>query len=177
MMPLKITWVCEPHDSPSFHLGPNQRFIDEIGRHTGVTVPRVSGRLCDVAPDEGFILLSASHPGESLAACATELQQKLAARMVPLDVSRSRIFDRVLEGLSVPAAVDSVSHLEWSQAAPDVTGARGPYGLRSIGTTLGAPCGDGVEGSRNYCYLTSATHQGLPHLLADFLIALHKTTT
>jgi len=178
MISIPITWVYEPPELPP---GPDSvrpeyyaRFIEELGRHAGVTIPLVQGLLRDVAPAEGLIVLNPSaHPKLVLDACAPEMRAQLASRLVPISGSRIRIFESLLEPLSVPAAVDAMTLLEWKTEDPATPGARGPYGLRDIGHLVGASCLE-FESAR-YCYLSSPTHHGLPHLLADYLAAYART--
>jgi len=178
MISIPVTWVYEPPRLPPapMHVGPEHyaRFIEEVGHHAGVSIPLVRGFLRDVAPGEGFILLKAStHPKLVLDECAPERRAELASRLVPIVGDRTRIFENLLEPLSVPAAVDGMTLLEWKVADPVKPGARGPYGLRDIGHLVGASCLE-FESAR-YCYLSSPTHQGLPHLLADYLAAYART--
>jgi len=144
-MSIPITWVYEPPRLPPapMQVGPEHyaRFIEEVGRHAGVSVPLVHGFLRDVAPEEGFILLEAStHPKLVLDEFPPEKRAALAVRLVPMVISRTRIFESLLEPLSVPAAVDSMTLQEWRIADPATPGARGPYGLRDIGHLVGASC-------------------------------------
>jgi hypothetical protein len=183
MSHIKLTWVFEAHGSPSFNMGKDQEFIDEIGRYAGVDVAMKEGALKDVAPSEGFILLSSFHPQLAIDAVDPLLRPDVASRTIPLDVSPSRIFTRILEGLRVPAAVDTASYLRWKASDRHTLGAFGPYGLRKVASLVGASCVSSHIGSSgkspdqvdsvNYCYLHSPSHYGVTHLLADFLIRLH----
>jgi hypothetical protein len=183
MIHMKITWVVEPNESPAFNMGRDQIFIDEIGRHAGVFVEQKEGALGDVAPREGYILLSSFHPQLALDSIDPVLRPEIASRTIPLDVSPSRIFSRILEGLGVPAAVDTASYLRWKASDRHSLGAFGPYGLKKVAARVGATCisshvGNGGEppaqtDSANYCYLHSSTHYGMTHLLADYLLHLH----
>jgi len=144
--------------------------VDEIGRFAGVSIPMVEGFLREVTPPEGIILLNGS--ADTLLVldeCAAEGRLDLARRLVPLGEGQIRIFEKLLEPLSLPAAVDWVTHGEWEHADPDKPGAYGPYGRRDIAQLVGATCL--MYESERYCYLHSPTHHGLPHLLADYLTA------
>jgi len=175
MTSVHITWVYEPTRSSDQSMLSSQHyapFIEQVGRYADVSIPLVQGFLRDVAPPEGIILLASSaHPKLVLDECAAEKQANLASRLVPIDESRIRIFDNLLEPLSIPAAVDGMTLHEWESGA-GYPGARGPYGLRDIGRLVGASCL--LFESARYCYLQSPTHRGLPHLLADYLIAYAK---
>ena len=174
MIAVPITWVYVPPLRPpdAMSSGPERYagLIAEIGRFAEVSIPMVQGPLWSVAPLQGIILMSgASHPVVAINECAPERRIDLARRLVPIDVGRTRVFEELLEPLSLPAAVDSMTHLEWEGADPNKPGARGPYGLREIGRLVGASCL--LFESERYCYLHSPTHHGLPHLLADYLTA------
>ena len=90
-----------------------------------------------------------------------------ARRLVALGESRVAVFDELLEPLSIAAAVDTMTFMEWRGDSTTARDTRGPYGRRDIGALVGAsPL---IYKSERYCYLHSKTHHGLPHLLADYL--------
>jgi hypothetical protein len=171
--PLTITWVYFADDTrSSLRLGVDEDdgFVGELARYAGVEIPLVKGRLCDVAPDDGFILwnvhgLDAAYGLEECGDRAAEI----ASRLVTIDASTSRIF-RALEHLHIAAAIDSFSHLAWKEG----DSAKGLYGRRDIAAQIGATC-DEKEASENYGYLTRVAPGGLPQLLADYLVALTQT--
>ena len=176
---LRICWIREPEESPRFHMADDEAFVRAVSDHAGVAIERIDGRLCDHIPAHGFVLLHSADPHEALAACAPAQRAGTSARIVLLDVSRSRIFSSVLESLRVAAALDYASHLAWARgrsARPDGE-ACGLYGLRSVGTAIGATCDPSMGASENYGFLISAAHEGLPHLLADYLAALDVSAT
>jgi hypothetical protein len=170
MTTFQITFISEPRLPCDYPVaGPEQYdpFLAAVERHLGSAVDRRYGFLRDVAPSTGIILLDGSaHPETVLKECAANGLGELALRTVPLGVSKTRIFENVLERLEVPAAVDGFSHASWN---PDEIGAYGPYGLRDIAPHIGACCA--LYESPRYCYLQSDTHYGLPHLLVDYLRA------
>jgi hypothetical protein len=179
MIPMHLTFVYEPPriTQPTNSSGPERytRFIEDLGRHAGISVAYREGVFRDVAPDQGFILLhTTGDPAMVLSECAPERRAEYASRLVPVGVDRTKIFDRVLENLSLPAAVDALTFFEWETRDPAHTGARGPHGLSELAPQIGARCL--LFKSARYCYLASDTHEGLPHLLADYLLALHRTT-
>jgi len=127
--------------------------------------------LKDLRSDADFVLLSASiAPSLALAECAPQDQTELATKLVPLQVSGTRIFE-MLETLTLPAAVPSLAMAEWQGSRHEEDGASGLYGLKEIGRAAGASCVD-LFTSQHYCYLESSSHRGLPHLLSDYLRAL-----
>jgi len=157
----------------------DEAFVRAVADHAGVAIERIDGRLCDHVPAHGFVLLHSADVHVSLAACARAHRDGIAGRIVALDVSRSRIFSRVLESLRLAAAVDAASHLAWSRA-PAARADRescGLYGLRSVASAIGATCAHSAEASENYCFLTSAAHENLPHLVASYLVALASSNS
>ena len=171
MIRVPITWVDEPSrpELESDAAVPERLlpFVEAVGREAGVTIQCVTGFLREVAPANGIVLLNASaHPTVVLDECGPDVREDLARRLVPITIDRHRIFETILEELSVAAAVDGLSLAEWS-VSQGRTGAWGPHGLRDIGALVGARCV--LYESARYCYLQSATHNGLPHLLADYL--------
>jgi hypothetical protein len=171
MRPMTITWVYEPHDSPMFHLGRDRRFVEEVGNRAGLAIPLLEGPLRDVAPTEGFILLNSFRATDSLMECASAGRHDLAERVIAIDASRSRIFENTLEPWSMAGAVDATSHAQWSQPGRSA-GTPGLYGLRRIAPEIGSIL-EG-DGSARYAYLVDPARE-LPHLLADYLAALHRS--
>lgn len=132
--------------------------------------------LKDLHAEADFVLLSASiAPSLALAECALEHQMEWARQLVPLQVSRTGIFE-MLEKLSLPAAITSLAITEWEASQGSDPGASGLYGQREIGCVAGASCVS-LFASERYCYLESKAHQGLPHLLADYLRAWARPRT
>jgi hypothetical protein len=177
MKPLTITWMYHADDIESslrINAGRDAQFVLEVARHTGVAIPLVERKLCEAAPAEGFVLWNVHglDPSYGLRECSERVAE-LAPRLVALDASTSRIF-RLLELMHMAAAIDPISHLVWKNANKDDNRPQGLYGQREIAARIGARCAD-KGGSENYCYLTSANGEGLPKLLADYLIALHQT--
>ena len=175
---LKICFVREPERFPvpaGLQAGTLDffvPFVDAVARQAGVEVPRLEGFLRDVVPPDGFILFDGSAE-VSLQECAPERRDSLAARMVPLDAPTSRVCTW-LESFSVPAAITEIgTWLTNSCRAPESRrpGAHGLYGIRDIGARIGALVGPGpaLFHSAHYNYLASPTHDGLPHLLVDYL--------
>jgi hypothetical protein len=131
--------------------------------------------LRDALPLDGFIILrSLNHVALSLAECDPAQRAEVAARLVPIQVSGTRIFERILENLSVAAAIDGMSYQEWQGRDPAKQTAHGLYGLHQIGQLAGGECVSLFQSER-YCYLQSFAHFGLPHLLADYLAALERS--
>ena len=179
MIELSLRWIREPNESPRINLAHDEAFVRAVANHAGVAIEPIHGRLCDHVPADGFVLLHSADLHVALAACAPADRVSIAARIVALDVSRSRIFSRVLEGLRLAAAVDYASHLAWSREPSSLANSEacGLYGLRSIASAIGATCDSSAGTSENYCFLNSAAHEGLPHLLADYLSALASSDT
>jgi len=146
------------------------RFVNELEHHAGIQISRVHGLLRDVAPPNGIVLFDGSADVEiALGECSPGVRADLQARIIPIGATRVRILDNLLEPLSLLAAIDGLSFWEWDTDEPGTKGARGLYGLRELGASVGARCA--VFESARYCYLQSEAHDGLPHLLADYLRA------
>lgn len=168
-----MTFVFEPPRlSDAFGTSPERRsrFIDALGRHSGVPVAVTEAPLREAMQRDGFILANAESL-VSLSELAEEERSALAPRFVAVGVSRPRIFQRVLEPLQIAAAVDGMTLFEWEEERPETVGARGPHGRKDVAAKIGATCL--LFESQHYCYLASESHHGLPHLLADYLAALH----
>ena len=168
-----ITLVYEPPRLPPTPMrsGPERfaGFLDELSRYAGA-VRVIEGRLSEVAPAAGFVLLAGGvHPAMALDECSPEQRLDLATRLVPLGTSQKGIF-ALLEEWLLPAAVENLALVEWEAAEQDEIGARGLYGRRDVGQRAGASCVE-LFSSAHYCYLQSVKHHGLPHLLVDYLSA------
>ncbi len=180
MTKLRITWVYDAADdgrAPRVNLGRDEQLINEIGRCAGISIPFVEGRLPDVGPQDGFILWNAhgrdlAEPfAADTAERAASLVDRFANRLIQIDASTSRIFIG-LERLCIAAAIDVESHRHWARGAS--SRAQGIYGRRETAEAIGAVCDDQRHGSEHYCYIVSDRHDGLPHLLADYLSALNR---
>lgn len=141
-----------------------ERFLKEVERHASCTIG-LTEELQE-APESDFIVFAGADLRATLQRYSAGDQVAFSRRLVPMNASSSDIFEGLLEPLSLPAAIDSMSFAGWHLGQ---TGARGLHGLRSIGSTIGASCL--VFQSENYCYFKSERHQGLPHLLVDYLNA------
>lgn len=172
---LRIAYVDEaPGPFPSEDdLGPKYlRFISELEQHLGIRAERF--RKVEEALGFDFILLSGADVGNVLRRLADDIGDRFKQRVIPLNASRSKIFERLLEPYKIPAAVDTLSLIEdWMLVTESGLTARALYGLRDIGILIGASCFVFPQ-SEHYCNLQSKTHQGLPHLLASYLSMLHS---
>jgi hypothetical protein len=169
MTSLSVAFV---YQSPAAHPGQGMavysRFVAELGQHAASPL-ETFGRLHEV-PESAFIIFAGDDARATLESYPVDQRPSIAARLIPINASRPRIFERLLEPLSIPGAIDSMSLLEWEMQNSSTKGTRGLYGLREIGNAAGAECR--LFESKHYCFLQSATHTGLPHLLADYLLAL-----
>lgn len=176
-MRLEITYVHEPRRTQShpYPIPPvrYECFLDALGDYAGSKVIRRTGYLKDVAATvDGFILLNATiHPKAVLEECPAELRERLAARLVPIELTQQKICEAVLDPLSLAAGIDSLALFDWELGYWGRSAYRntGFYGHHEIGRRLGFNC---MLGSLRYSYLTSSRHAGLPHLLVDYLRAL-----
>jgi hypothetical protein len=171
MTHLAITFVYQwtrdlPHRDVSA-AKEHARFIKELAGCAGCSIQTIE-QLSD-APASDFIVFAGADARVSLSECPIEQQSSIARRLVPINASRSGIFNKLLEPLSLPAAIDGLSMMEWKVGDPNQHGTRGLHGLREVGRLAGASCL--LFQSERYCFLESSTHRGLPHLLADYLTA------
>jgi hypothetical protein len=174
MNSLHITFVfqwtpCMPH-RPVSAAKQHARFIDELAHHAGSSIQTIE-QLRD-APESDFIVFGGADARVSLNECPIEQQASISRRLVPINASRSGLLETVLEPLSLPAAIDDLSMVEWQMWEPYNVGTRGLHGLREVGKLVNASCL--LFESERYCFLESSTHRGLPHLLADYLIAYQQ---
>jgi hypothetical protein len=124
------------------------------------------------APADTYVLFAASGDlSRSLAECGPDLAARLAPRVVLLDVSWQKALEQ-LEQHRLAGAVDSLRLSEW--LAPS-SNCAGPFGLRYLAQPLGASCAPlPALRSAHYCLLQSQQHRGMPHLLADYLVAYDR---
>lgn len=174
-----LSFVIEPERFPlpsdlkrGMHLDTHQLFVDAIANHARAEIPRIEGFLRDVAPADGFILFAGSAE-VSLKECSAERRATLLSRMVLLGGLPSRAC-QWLESFSMPAAVSEIGSWLTDSRLPleeRSRGAHGLYGIRDVGARIGALDGPGprLYHSSRYSYLSSPTHDGLPHLLVDYL--------
>lgn len=171
MTPLAITFVYQrTRDMPHRDISAAKeyaRFIDELAGHAACPIQTIE-HLRE-APGSDLIVFAGADVRVSLNECPIDEQPTIARRLIPINASRPKIFETLLEPLSLAAAIDDMSMLEWKLRAPEQTGTRGLHGLRDVGKSVGADCL--IFQSERYCFLESSTHRGLPHLLADYLSA------
>lgn len=171
MTPLAITFVYQwTRDMSHRDISAAQeyaRFIDELGGHAASPIQTIE-QLRE-APTSDFIVFAGADVRVSLNECPIDQQPSIARRLIPINASRPRIFETLLEPLSLAAAIDDLSMLEWKIRKPEQAGTRGLHGLREVANSVGASCL--IFQSARYCFLESSTHRGLPHLLADYLSA------
>lgn len=168
MTSLSLTFVCHPFGPTLMSSGPERYmpFVDAVGRYGGQSVPFIQASLRDAAPTSGFVLFAGANVKAALEECPLARRSELASRLIPIDASRTRILERLLEPLSLAAAIDDMSLREW-ETQTERLGASGLFGLQDVGKRVGAE--SLLYESERYCYLRSPTHHGLPHLLVDYL--------
>ena len=171
MSPLLITFVYQrARELPQRDISAaneHARFIEELADAAKCQISTIE-QLSD-APASHFIVFAGADARATLSECAADKQESIARRLVPINASRPKIFEKLLEPLSVAAAIDGMSMMEWKLGNPHQAGTRGLYGLRDVGKVVGASCL--VFQSERYCFLESSAHPGLPQLLADYLAA------
>ena len=141
--------------------------VEALGNYAGAPVGRVP-HLGAAEPGGFFLVPAIQDLAGLLAGCGPELAAALRPRLItfssgPADAVLAAELDRVA------GVVDRLGVLEW--AGQQGTGwARGPAGLRRLAEAAGAGCTPLFRGE-DYCMLVSEAHDGLPHLLADYLRA------
>jgi hypothetical protein len=170
MSELKVLWVNEPRRESAKTSGDllydPERFASKLAGHLGA-LSRRDGWLRDIDLDETLIVLA---PSDSPTWAASEVSPQVAARTVVLGASTPHLCDKLLEPYSLAGAIDTFSLL--GDRRRERLGAQGLYALREPGLATGAKAGP--FRSARYCVLTSTIHDGLPHLLADYLQALWR---
>ena len=158
--PLSITMVADG----TLPLPEYRALATALEPHTHSPVRWVDGTLADL-DDDGFVVLVTVRDVESaLTDAGPERATRLRPRLVISDGSPREALT-ALEHTATAAALDRLSLLEWS---PERGFARGPAGLRSVGEAIGAGC-VALFGGDRHCLLESHRHDGLPHLLVDYL--------
>lgn len=167
--PVQVVLLAQP----PFDLEDHQRLADAVERHAGAPVRRLKGSLAQLDAD-GFVVLVALDPQLALRECTPEQAVAMLPRLVAFAAGPREAL-RSLEEVPTAAVIDRLSLLEWSgDPDPDPNGwARGPAGLRSLAQPIGATCSSLFTGVR-HCLLESAMHDGLPHLLVDYLRAYER---
>jgi hypothetical protein len=151
------------------------RFVEELRRYTRQAVPLVFSRLCEALPLDGFIILN---PFNGIIDALEEVDAgqrvQVAARLVPINMFLTHTLENEMESRSMVAAIDSHSIHSWELPRRPPAPVYQLYGQRRLGSLIGArPVPPG--GSERYCRLQSTSHEGLPHLLADYLAAFEKS--
>ena len=181
MITTAVTFICEPGLDPAGRDDTRlcYAFAEAVGKYGKISVPFIEGALHTGLPEAGFILLRpATSVQAAIAACTAAQQVGLASRIVPVGIDLRGIFENVLENLSVPAAVADWSLHELESTHRMRLGARGPHGLKTIAASLGVECKNPRRGppgepldSDRYCFMHGPTHEGVPHLLVEYLAA------
>jgi hypothetical protein len=172
---LPVSFVCYVPDDPKRWLAVSQghaRFFSEVGRHAGS--PLKTYRAPHDAPETDFLLLAGADVRTVLALYPLAVRASFARRLIPINVSRPKIFESILEPLAIPGAVDPMSIVEWEHDE-NRPGAWGLFGIRDVGAKIGAACV--LYSSERYCFLQSDAHRGLPDLLVSYLTAYAAART
>lgn len=173
---MKIAFIFDSTNHSTIHWlkDPDllSRFVAQIEQRAGIRIEQLDRPPPASLPVDGFLMLAPSvAPTSLLELVPMDQRPALAARLVPIvgDLSHEQIF-ALLEAHACAAAIDAMSVHDWESRIKVFLGSMGPHGQRRIAPMVSAECGR-FESER-YCYLRSATHEGLPHLLVDYLRAL-----
>lgn len=170
MTPLRVLCVSELPDSES---GTHQyaRFLGALGRYLGEAVPLVRVPLCDVKSPVDFVILETFDVEQSLAGCADNERSQLAKRLIPVYPRRGRgVLHSQMERLPLVGALESLSIGIQDSADSMSPKAEGLTGRRDLASLIEVPCADDLMmPPSGYCFMESTKHNGLAHLLADYL--------
>ena len=147
----------------------HEHFVAALLQQPQISLQFVLGKLAEISRVElGYIIFDGIDAGVALLSCNVETRSEIASRMIPINASRPRIFQKLLEKYALAGAIDGMSMAEWESVNSE--GAHGLFGRKDIAARIGA-VPDFLESER-YAYLKSSTHHGLPHLVADYICAL-----
>jgi len=139
-----------------------------VARHLKAAVQTVQSYSPDAVQDGYLFWVTSGDPERLLGGLHPSVAKDLAARTVLLDVSWQKALAQ-LERYRFAAAVDSLRLGEWLARPPSTAG---PFGLSRLASVIGASCATLPSlRSRHYCLLEGERHQGMPHVLADYLRA------
>jgi len=114
MTSLSVAFVYQSSGAhPGQGMTAYSRFVAELGQHAASPL-KTFGRLHE-APESDFIIFAGDDARATLESYPADQRPGIAARLIPINASRPRIFERLLEPLSIPGAIDSMSLLEWEQ--------------------------------------------------------------
>ena len=164
MTPVALTVVAESHVNP----GRYRELAQALEDYAGSPVRWIDGSLADVEDDSFVLFASLRDAPSALGELDPARADHVRRRLVVFEAGPREAL-AATEVTPVAAAVDRLSLLEWSGAEYQ-GGARGPVGLRRVGESIGAACTPIFDGDP-YCLLESDRHEGLPHLLVDYLRA------
>jgi hypothetical protein len=175
---LPVTFVYQSALSPLSSMATGiegyAKFMTALQRQRGISLTVIERRLAEVIDLPGYLLFGGADCLVALFECPVERQSSVALRLVPLNASRPKIFQKLLEPYSLAGAIDDMSLLEWESPNVGPIDAHGLFGRKDIANLIGATPDFLI--SERYAYLKSSTHDGLPHLLADYLVALDQHT-
>jgi len=170
MTPLRVLFVSELPDSES---GTHQyaRFLDDLGRYLGEAVPLARVPLCEVKQSVDFVILETLDVEQSLARCDDNHRSQLAKRLIPLYPRRGRgLFHSQMERLPLVGALEALRVGSQDLADAVSPKAHGLTGRRDLASLIGITCADDLMmPPSGYCFMESTKHNGIAHLLADYL--------
>lgn len=146
-------------------------FVVAVGRVPGVNVVCRRESLVEAATHAAdFFLMAGSDCEVELLRCAESVRSDVADRLVPMNASRPRIFQKLLERYSIPCAIDGMSIAEW--AAEPAAGVAGIFGRKDVAREIGAA--QEFFASERYAYLKCSTCADLPAFLVAYLLAARR---
>jgi len=146
-------------------------FVAAVGRVPGVNVVCRRESLVEAATHAAdFFFMAGSDCEVELLGCAECVRSDVAARLVPMNASRPRIFQKLLERYSMPCAIDGMSIAEWG--AEPAAGVAGIFGRKDVAREIGAA--QEFLSSERYAYLKCSMAADLPAFLVAYLLAARR---
>lgn len=177
MRTLQVIFVCESRGSERA-MPQYAAFLDSLGQRLGQAIPSVALPLCEVKLQADFVILETLDVDQSLAKCDLSEQAALANRLIPIYPRRGKgTFHAQMERLSLAGALEAHAVAGWSRMAT-AERTEGLTGRRNVAALINATCMDDLTmPPAGYCFMVSTRHDGLAHLLADYLQCLAQQQT
>jgi hypothetical protein len=151
------------------------RFLEDLGSYLGHAVSMTLS-LGEVERSIDFVILETGDVERSLARCTGSDQAELARRVVAMYPSRQRgTFHEQMERLLLAGGLEPWAMTGGHAAESEDPGVEGLTGRRAVAAVVEASCNDDLMMPPvGYCFMVSTRHRGLPHLLAEYLVALQS---
>ncbi len=146
-------------------------FVKALGRQLNMKIESRREHLVDaVSVLADFYILAGFDCEVELLRCPEPVRADIAARLVPINASRPKIFQKLLERYCVAAAIDSMSIAEWG--ADPRPGVAGIFGRKDVAEDICAT--QEFLSSERYAYLKCPLTADLPAFLVAYLMASRR---